>query len=58
MAKGDWYAHYNSSILLHTKASSPVGCLNLLCKCYPDLLEKTIKELEEEGYKIKKREIK
>lgn len=53
-----WYAHYNSSILLHTKAASPIGCLNLLVKQVPELLDKTLSEIEKEGYKIKKVEIK
>lgn len=56
--KGDWYVIYNSAILLHTKASSPVGSLNLLMKQRPELADRTVRDLEEEGYKIKKKEIK
>ena len=56
--RGDWYVIFNSAILLHTKASSPVGSLNLLLKQKPELADKTVRDLEEEGYKIKKKEIK
>ena len=56
--KGDWYVIFNSAILLHTKASSPVGSLNLLIKQKPELADRTVRDLEEEGYKIKKNEIK
>ena len=56
--KGDWYVIYNSAILLHTKSRSPVGSLNLLMKQKPELADKTVRDLEEEGYKIKKKEIK
>ena len=56
--KGDWYVIFNSAILLHTKASSPVGSLNLLLRQKPELADKTVRDLEEEGYKIKKKEIK
>ena len=56
--KGDWYVIYNSAILLHTKAPSPVGSLNLLLKQKPELADRTVRDLEEEGYKIKKKEIK
>ena len=55
--KGDWYVVFNSAILLHTKASSPIGSMNLLLKERPELADKTIKSLEEEGYKIKRKEI-
>ena len=55
--KGDWYVIFNSAILLHTKASSPIGSMNLLFKQQPELADKTIKSLEEEGYKIKRKEI-
>ena len=56
--KGDWYVIFNSAILLHTKASSPIGSLNLLLKERPELADRTISSLEEEGYKVRKREIK
>ena len=56
--KGDWYVVYNSAILLNTKASSPVGSLNLLMKQKPELADRTVRDLEKEGYKIKKKEIK
>ena len=56
--KGDWYVIFNSAILLHTKASSPVGSLNLLMKQKPELADRTVRDLEEEGYKVRKKEIK
>ena len=55
--KGDWYVIFNSAILLNTKSSSPIGSMNLLLKEKPELADRTIKSLEEEGYKIKKKEI-
>ena len=57
-SKGSWYVVYNSAILLLTKATSPVGSLKLLIKQYPELGDMTVRDLEEEGYKIKKKEIK
>ena len=57
-SNASWYVVFNSAILLHTKSSSPIGSMNLLLKERPELADKTIKSLEEEGYKIKKREIK
>ena len=56
--KGDWYVIFNSAILLNTKASSPIGSLNLLLKQKPELADKTVRDLEEEGYRVRKREIK
>ena len=53
-----WYVIFNSAILLNTKSSSPIGSMNLLLKEKPELADRTIKSLEEEGYKIKKKEIK
>ena len=55
--KGDWYVIFNSAIIPHTKASSPIGSLNLLLKQKPELADRTVRDLEEEGYKIKKKEI-
>jgi len=52
--KVDWYVIFNSVILLYTKAPSPVGSLNLLLKQKPELAGRTVRDLEEEGYKIKK----
>ena len=57
-SNSSWYVIFNSAILLNTKSSSPIGSMNLLLKERPELADKTIKSLEEEGYKIKKREIK
>ena len=57
-SKGNWYVIYNSAILLHTKAPSPVGSLNLLLKQKPELADRTVRDLEEEGYKVRKKEIK
>ena len=57
-SNASWYVVFNSAILLNTKASSPVGSLNLLMKQKPELADKTVRDLEEEGYKIKKKEIK
>ena len=56
-SNASWYVIFNSAILLHTKASSPIGSMNLLLKQQPELADKTIKSLEEEGYKIKRKEI-
>ena len=53
-----WYVIFNSAILLNTKSSSPIGSMNTLLKERPELADRTIKSLEEEGYKIKKKEIK
>ena len=53
-----WYVIFNSAILLNTKSSSPIGSMNILLKERPELADKTIRSLEEEGYKIKKKEIK
>ena len=52
-----WYVIFNSAILLNTKSSSPIGSMNLLLKERPELADRTIKSLEEEGYKIKRKEI-
>ena len=57
-SNASWYVIFNSAILLNTKSSSPIGSMNLLLKERPELADRTIKSLEEEGYKIKKREIK
>ncbi len=57
-SNASWYVVFNSAILLNTKSSSPIGSMNLLLKDFPELADRTIKSLEEEGYKIKKREIK
>ena len=57
-SNASWYVIFNSAILLTTKSSSPIGSLNLLLKERPELADRTIKSLEEEGYKIKKKEIK
>ena len=56
-SNASWYVIFNSAILLHTKASSPIGSMNLLLKQQPELADKTIKSLEEAGYKIKRKEI-
>ena len=53
-----WYVIFNSAILLNTKSSSPIGSMNLLLKERPELADRTIKSLEEEGYKVIKKEIK
>ena len=57
-SNSSWYVIFNSAILLNTKASSPIGSMNLLLKERPELADRTIKSLEEEGYKVRKREIK
>ena len=57
-SNASWYVIFNSAILLNTKSSSPIGSMNLLLKEKPELADRTIKSLEEEGYKIKKKEIK
>ena len=57
-SNASWYVIFNSAILLNTKSSSPIGSMNILLKERPELADRTIKSLEEEGYKIKKREIK
>ena len=56
-SNASWYVIFNSAILLNTKSSSPIGSMNLLLKERPELADRTIKSLEEEGYKIKKKEI-
>ena len=53
-----WYVIFNSAILLNTKSSSPIGSLNLLIKDFPELADRTVSSLEEEGYKVRKKEIK
>ena len=57
-SNASWYVIFNSAILLNTKSSSPIGSMNILLKERPELADRTIKSLEEEGYKIKKKEIK
>ena len=57
-SNASWYVIFNSAILLNTKSSSPIGSMNLLLKERPELADRTISSLEEEGYKIKKKEIK
>ena len=56
-SNASWYVIFNSAILLNTKSSSPIGSMNLLLKQKPELADRTIKSLEEEGYKIKRKEI-
>ena len=56
-SNASWYVIFNSAILLNTKSSSPIGSMNLLLKERPELADRTISSLEEEGYKIKKKEI-
>ena len=57
-SNSSWYVIFNSAILLNTKSSSPIGSLNLLIKEFPQLADRTVSSLEEEGYKVRKREIK
>lgn len=57
-SNSSWYVIFNSAILLNTKSSSPIGSLNLLLKERPELADRTISSLEEEGYKVRKKEIK
>ena len=57
-SNASWYVIFKSAILLNTKSSSPIGSLNLLIKEFPELADRTIASLEEEGYKVRKREIK